>query len=109
MLSVTACAQPVSSSEVLQSDKQRITSPNVTEGDVAILVEGNSAFAFDLYQALRETDGNLFYSPHSISLALAMAYGGARGETARQMADTLHFILQQNDLHPAFNTTAKLT
>ncbi|HSR32452.1 MAG TPA: serpin family protein, partial [Anaerolineae bacterium] len=48
-------------------------------------------------------DGNLFYSPYSVSLALAMAYAGASGETDRQMADTLHFSLPQERLHPAFN------
>jgi serpin B len=89
--------------EVLQSDKERVTSPDVSPGDQALLVEGNSAFAFELYQALKETDGNLFYSPFSISLALAMTYAGARGETAQQMTDTLQFILDQDELHPAFN------
>jgi len=89
--------------EVLKSDKDRITSPNVNADDQAMLVEGNSAFAFELYQALRERDGNLLYSPYSISLALAMTYAGARNETAEQMADTLQFLLDQNSLHPAFN------
>jgi len=69
----------------------------------ASLVEGNSAFAFNLYQALKEEEGNLFCSPYSISLALAMTYTGARGETAEQMADTLKFMLEQDRLHPAFN------
>jgi len=68
-----------------------------------LLVEGNTAFAFELYQALGEQEGNLFYSPYSISLALAMTYAGARGETAEQMAATLKFILEQDRLHPAFN------
>ena len=94
-------AQPAAG-EVLKSDKERITSPDVSAADVALLVEGNSAFAFELYQALKGKEGNLFYSPHSISLALAMTYAGARGETAQQMADTLHFILEQ-ELHPASN------
>ncbi len=102
MLGLISCAQPAYG-EVLQSDKQRATSPDVNEADLATLVDGNSTFAFDLYQELRETDGNLFYSPYSISLALAMTYAGARGETEQQMADTLHFILSQNRLHPAFN------
>jgi serpin B len=89
--------------EVLKSDKERITSPDVSTSEQASLVEGNSAFAFDLYQALKGEEGNLFYSPYSISLALAMTYAGARGETAEQMADTLKFMLEQNRLHPAFN------
>jgi len=100
---LAACAQPVTG-VVIQSDKQRDTSPNVKEADLATVVDGNSAFAFDLYQALREQDDNLFFSPYSISLALAMTYAGARGETAQQMADTLHFILSQGRLHPAFNS-----
>jgi serpin B len=95
-------AQPAAA-EVLESDKERITSPDVSTSDQALLVEGNSAFAFELYQALKEQEGNLFYSPYSISLALAMTYAGARGETAQQMADTLQFLLEQERLHPAFN------
>ena len=89
--------------EIARSEKQRVTSPDAAEADLAELVAGNSAFAFDLYQALREGNDNLFYSPYSISLALAMTYAGARGETERQMADTLHFTLPQGRLHPAFN------
>jgi len=103
VLGLVACAQPASG-EVVQSENERETSPDVSGADLATLVEGNSAFAFDLYQALREADGNLFYSPHSISLALAMTYAGARGDTEQQMADTLNFILSQDRLHPAFNS-----
>ena len=87
----------------LQSEKQRVTSPDLAPSDMRDLVAGNSAFAFDLYQALSAEDGNLFYSPYSISLALAMTYAGARGETEQQMADTLRFILSQDRLHSAFN------
>ncbi len=95
-------AQPAAG-EVLKSDKQRIPEPNVSTDDRGLLVEGNSAFAFELYQALRGEEGNIFYSPYSISLALAMTYAGARGETAQQMAETLKFMLEQEGLHPAFN------
>jgi serpin B len=78
--------------------------PVASATELADLVEGNTAFAFDLYQALGpEGDGNVVYSPYSLSLALAMAYAGARGETERQMAGTLHLSLPQAQLHPAFN------
>ncbi|MCR4403956.1 MAG: serpin family protein [Candidatus Acetothermia bacterium] len=89
--------------EVLQSSKPRETSPQVDQHELEELVTGNSAFALDLYAALRGEGGNLFYSPYSISLALAMTYAGARGETERQMGATLHFTLSQDRLHPAFN------
>ncbi len=65
-------------------------------------VQGNTEFALDLYQRLRTREGNLFFSPYSISTALAMTYAGARGETARQMAQVLRFLLDQEQLHPAF-------
>jgi len=54
-------------------------------------VKGNNQFALQLYQKLRGGEGNLFFSPYSISTALAMTYAGARGETAEQMAETLRF------------------
>ena len=46
----------------------------------------------------------MFFSPYSISNALAMTYAGARGETAEEMARTLHFGLEPGRLHPAFAT-----
>lgn len=104
VLGLVACTQPATAGEVMQSDKPRETSPHVDDTDLAMLVDGNSDFAFNLYQALSKEGGNIFYSPYSISLALAMTYAGARGETERQMADTLHFVLPQHRLHPAFNS-----
>ena len=103
LLGVAACAQPAAG-ELVRSEKQRVTSPDVSEADLATLVDGNSVFALELYQQLGQEDGNLFYSPYSISLALAMTYAGARGETGQQMADALHFILSQDRLHPALNS-----
>ena len=71
--------------------------------DINELASDNGNFAFDLYSALSDGEDNLFFSPFSISQVLAMAYAGARGETERQMAETLRYGLPQNKLHPAFN------
>ena len=67
----------------------------------AALTTGNNAFAVDLYGQLRAQPGNLFFSPSSISTAFGMAYAGANGDTATQMATTLHFTLPPARLHPA--------
>jgi serpin B len=78
--------------------------PQADWADVQQLVAGNNAFAFDLYETLRGGEGSLFFSPMSISSALAMTYAGADGETAEQMADVLHFTLPEERLHAAFGT-----
>jgi serpin B len=69
--------------------------------DRKAVVDGDNAFAVALYGRLRKQSGNLFFSPESISTALAMAYAGARGNTASEMAKTLHFTLPPERLHPA--------
>ena len=56
-----------------------------------IIVEGNNKFALELFAKLQSTKGNLFFSPYSISTALAMVHAGARNETESQMARVLHF------------------
>ncbi|RJP48226.1 MAG: serpin family protein [Anaerolineaceae bacterium] len=88
--------------QAAQSDVKRERNPNVQQSGLQTLVDGNNSFALDIYQSLHSQDGNLILSPFSISLALAMTYAGARGETESQMAQTLRFP-PQNDLHPAFN------
>jgi serpin B len=67
------------------------------------LIHGNNTFAFELYALLQEQSGNLFFSPYSISSALAMTYAGARGNTALEMQQVLHFSLGEEETHPAFS------
>jgi serpin B len=55
----------------------------------------NNEFAISLYNELRAGEGNLFLSPYNIRSALTLAYAGARGRTASQMADVLR--LPEND------------
>ena len=82
---------------------RRDASPEVSAEDIEALVAGNNAFAFGLYHQMKRMEGNLIFSPYSISQALAMAYAGARGETASEMAESLHFGLPQSRLHMAMN------
>src|SRR4051812_12733137 len=67
--------------------------------DAKAVAEGNNVFALDLYGQLAKENGNLFFSPYSISTALGMTYAGAKGKTAEEMAATLHFGLPQERLH----------
>jgi len=88
---------------IAQSKLERDQNPDVPEADGRALVAGNTAFALELYQSLRQPNENLLLAPHSISTALAMTYAGARSETASQMAGVLHFDLPQARLHAANN------
>src|SRR6266498_434328 len=98
-LLLSACGPKAS---IAKSNLPRITSPNASTDDIHVLTDENNAFALDLYQSLHSRNGNLIYSPYSISLALAMTYAGARGETESQMAQTMHY-LPQDKLHSALN------
>jgi serpin B len=66
------------------------------------IVKGNNSFGVQLYGKLGSSEGNLFFSPYSISSALGMTYAGARGTTAREMKEALRFQLDQADLNAAF-------
>lgn len=93
--------------QIVRSDQPRVDNPQVSQQDLAALSSGNAAFAFDLYRTLRGQEGNLFFSPYSISVALAMTYAGAVGDTASQMASAMHFDLAPDGLHPAFNAVSQ--
>ncbi|MBN2543393.1 serpin family protein [bacterium] len=80
------------------------TSNEASSQDLRLVVEGNTQFALELYSQLRETDGNLFFSPYSISTALSMTYAGAKGNTALEMEKTLHFTMTQEGTQPSFHS-----
>lgn len=84
----------------VKSNKPRLTT-SVPPEDTRQLTDDNAAFGLDVLTKAAGRD-NFFVSPHSISIALAMTYGGARNQTATQMAKALHFTMPQERLHPAF-------
>ena len=75
------------------------------------LVKGNNQFAFDLYAKLREDKPgkNVFFSPMSISTAMAMLQAGVRGKTAEEIARTMHFTLPPERLHPACQSLLEIS
>ena len=85
-----------------RDDPCQMESREPTAADLNAVATAGNAFACDLYQELREAPGNLFFSPYSISTALAMTYAGARGVTAEEMARVLHFGKVDDTIHPTY-------
>jgi serpin B len=101
---LTACGSSSSAGggALAQSNLPRNTDPSVSTTDLATLTAGDNTFALAMFGT--QPDGaNLFFSPYSISSALAMTYAGANGATATQMATALDFTLPAASLHPAFD------
>jgi len=101
VLVLAACAP--AGGTLTQSTQTRDRQPAVPDADLASVVAGSNAFAFDLYRQVAADPGNLFFSPYSLTSALAMTSAGAAGDTASQMAAVLHFSLPPARLHPALN------
>ncbi|MDX9719638.1 MAG: serpin family protein [Myxococcota bacterium] len=106
-VALSACTEeqndPTAEVVTVRSEQQRELSPNASDAEMLELSAGNNAFAFDFYHQLASSEGNLFYSPYSISLALSMTWAGAAGNTASQMAEVLNFTLTEDRHHNAFN------
>jgi len=78
---------PYSPDQPPQADDSGSTTKGIQE-----VVTANNQFAFDLYSEFGKTEsGNIFYSPYSISSALAMTYEGAREKTAEEMKSVFYF------------------
>ncbi|MGE0869518.1 MAG: serpin family protein [Kofleriaceae bacterium] len=67
--------------------------------DLQEVASENAALAVKLYRQASSEPGNLFMSPHSISMGLGMTYAGANGTTATQIADAMGFTLPDDRLH----------
>ncbi|MCI4444707.1 MAG: serpin family protein [Candidatus Aminicenantes bacterium] len=62
-----------------------------SEPDINSVVNSSNQFAFDLYSNLKGKEGNIFFSPYSLSTAMAMTYEGARGQTAEEIRQVFHY------------------
>ncbi len=100
-----ALALPVVLSGCIQKEAEQ-GRPIGTKYDMMMsdeLVNASNTFAFDLYPYL-DTGGNVFYSPYSITIALGMAYEGARGLTATEMAEVLKLPVNDSERHSLFRS-----
>ena len=89
--------------EFIASELPRNMEPQPGAGELDSVVQGNNLFALDCYHAISGQDGNIFFSPVSISFAFAMCYAGTNGNTETEIASTMHFTLPEDNLHNTFN------
>lgn len=71
--------------------EQTLQTSTLNQSSVGSVVDASNRFALDLYSEYEDGDGNIFFSPYSISSVLAMTYEGARGETAEEIQSVFHF------------------
>ncbi|WP_372367595.1 serpin family protein [Candidatus Uabimicrobium sp. HlEnr_7] len=77
---------------------------DVSNEDTDELAKNNTNFAWNLYRQLADSSSkNIFFSPYSVSTALAMTYSGAREQTREEMKTALNFTLPDAKLHRAFS------
>ncbi len=94
---------PSPGGETVESSQPRLDGTTVPMADVTTQAQNNATFAFDLYGQLDGAKGNLFFSPYSVSSALAMTWAGAAGDTATGIATALDFTLPPAEAHAAFD------
>ncbi len=92
LTSLAGCAVPPPSPGV-QSEEPKLagTPAAATAVDPKSVVQGSTQFGIDLYRQLAAKGGNVFLSPTSLSTAFGLAYAGARGETAEEIRQVLHY------------------
>jgi serpin B len=84
------------------------TPPKEPTPAMKTLAGEQNAFAVDLYARLQGQEGNLFFSPYSISTALTMTWAGAGGDTAGEMAKALHLPGEKDQAGAAIQASADL-
>jgi serpin B len=99
----TTNTTPVINTTPVETNTQvNILNGSATQEEIKSVVDANNQFAFDLYAKYARRDGNVFFSPYSISTALAMTYEGAKGQTASEMKTVFHFPDNIQSMRHAF-------
>jgi serpin B len=102
LFALAAMAMACDEEDIILNPFEERKIPEELAADAASVVNSNTRFALDFYAEVSSEPGNLFFSPFSISTALAMVYAGAAEVTESELADVFHFPLEQEQLHPAY-------
>jgi serpin B len=97
LIFLSGCTNTSEISSPIKADDSGATVEGVNS-----VINANNQFALDLYLKLEDEEGNIFFSPYSIFVALAMTYEGARGKTAEEMQSVFHFPEDENIRRPSF-------
>lgn len=106
-LLATACGAATTSAP--KGSRVNLRAVPVSAQQQQALAADDEAFARSLWAALATQDGNIVVSPASIATALQMAYVGARGQTAAEMARALHLGAGATPLDVAAAASTLLT
>lgn len=87
----------------IKSSLNRESSPAISLEQIRVLAQDNINFALSFYENIRSKEGNIIFSPFSLSLALSMALAGAETSTEESMLETLRFSLPEDEIYPTFN------
>lgn len=87
----TPAAQPAAVAASDPAPVADVPAGPATAEQAAALVKGNNAFAWEIFKQLADPEQPVFFSPYSISSAMAMLTLGAKGETEKQLQETLAF------------------
>ncbi len=112
LIGVLGCSQISSNSEraIAESPLPRTEVPRINQPMTPDpkIIAANTTFGFKLFTEVHKQDQNqnIFVSPASVAMALAMTYNGASGSTQEKMAQTLE--LQGFSLEQINSTNAEL-
>ena len=91
------------SSGYVKSSLARETSPEVDPSQLLTLSEEMTNFSLTFFKEINQNEGNIVFSPFSISLALSMALAGAETSTETAMLEALQFSYPEEEIHPSLN------
>lgn len=113
----TPAENPAETQNAAPTEAQNVTPPEeeeqapskeMLESSLHALVQGSNAFGFEIYNILKNTPGNMCFSPYCITSSLAIPFVGSKGSTQVEMRSVMHFLTQVNILNRVYSILDKL-